>query len=96
MSSHSSTKVYPIGTQYWSRGRHPHLCTVKDILRTYSNTNELVRVRYVATHELVGQVVTDRDVVAVTIAMGLLPGQRATDAEIREELRNEIANTGDC
>lgn len=57
-----------IGTQYECRGR---LCTVTDILKTYNSKNELVKVRYVATHELIGQVVTDYDVVETTILRAL-------------------------
>ena len=63
--------VYPIGTRFTTRGRHPRLCTVADVLRTYNSKNELVCLRYVATHELAGCLVTDYDVVATTIAMGL-------------------------
>ena len=61
---------FAIGTQYMSRGKHPHLCTVCDILRTYNNAGELVAVRYVSTHEFAGQIVTNYDVVDTTIAMG--------------------------
>lgn len=64
--------TYAIGTQYKTRGKQPRLCTVVDILRTYNSANELVKTRYVAQHEFMGQVVTDRDVCATTIAMGLV------------------------
>jgi len=67
--------VYPIGTRFMTNGRHPRLCTVTDVLRTYNSKGELVRLRYVATHELLGQPVTDCDVVATTIAKGLLGDQ---------------------
>jgi len=68
--------VYPIGTRFETRGRrHPRLSTVVDVLRTYNSKGELVRVRYVATHELAGRLVTDYDVVATTIAKGLLGDQ---------------------
>lgn len=63
---------YPIGTQFKTRGKAPKLCTVVDILKTYNNANELVKVRYVATHPFMGQNVTDYDVPATTIAMGLV------------------------
>jgi hypothetical protein len=65
-------KTYNIGTQYLSAGKHPRLCTVTDILKTYNAAGELVRVRYQSTHELVGQLVTDHDVCATTIARGKL------------------------
>jgi hypothetical protein len=64
--------TYPIGTQYMSAGKHKRLCTVVDIHKTYNHANELVKIRYVATHEFMGQVVTERDVVATTIARGIV------------------------
>mgnify|MGYP001167322660 CR=1 FL=1 len=63
-------KLWPIGTQYKTRGKAPKLCTVTDILKTYNNAGELVKIRYVAQHEFCGQVVTDYYVVATTIARG--------------------------
>lgn len=62
---------YPIGIQYMSRGKHPNLCTVVDILTTINSQGELVKTRYIATHEFAGQLVADYDVNAVTIAMGI-------------------------
>lgn len=64
-------KDYPIGTHFTTRGKHPRYCTVVDVLRTYNSKGELVSVRYVATHEFLGQTVTDYDVRATTIAMGV-------------------------
>ena len=61
---------FPVGIQFKTRGKHPKLCTVADILKTYNQAGELVKVRYVATHEFCGQIVTDWDVVDTTIAMG--------------------------
>lgn len=66
------TNEFAIGTQFKTRGKAPKLCTVVDILKTYNSKNELVQVRYVATHQFMGQTVTDRDVPATTIAMGLV------------------------
>lgn len=63
---------HAIGTRFKTRGKHPRDCTVVDVLRTFNSMSELVKVRYVATHEFAGQTVTDRDVVAVTIARGLV------------------------
>jgi hypothetical protein len=63
--------TFRIGTQFLTRGTHPRLCTVTDILTTRNAAGHVVKVRYVATHELLGQVVTDRDVCATTIAMGV-------------------------
>jgi len=62
---------YPIGTKYLTRGKHPRLCTVTDIWKTYDSKGDLVHKRYVATHDMLGQTVTDRDVVEVTIARGV-------------------------
>ena len=61
---------FPIGTQYRTRGKSPRLCTVTDIWRTYNAAGELVRVRYVADYEFLGQTISDCDVVETTIAMG--------------------------
>lgn len=63
------TGDFPIGTRFKTRGKHPRLCTVVDILKTYNSAGELVEVRYLTTHECLGQIVTDR-VVRTTIAMG--------------------------
>lgn len=62
---------YAIGTQFKTRGKAPRLCTVTDILKTYNSAGELVKTRYVAQHDFMGQKVNDYDVVTTTIAMGL-------------------------
>jgi hypothetical protein len=72
MAIKQSDARFSIGTKYQTRGKQPRTCTVVDILRTYNSKGELVKVRYVATHELMGQTVTDHDVIDTTIAMGLL------------------------
>lgn len=51
--------------------KHTYLCTVVDIYKTYNGANELVKIRYVATHEFMGQTITDYDVIETTIARGL-------------------------
>ena len=58
------------GTQFLSRAKHPNICTVTDVLRTYNLAGEEVKTRYVATHETMGQVLTDNDVTETRIAMG--------------------------
>ena len=63
---------FNIGTQYKTCGKHPRLCTVIDILRTYNSAGELVKTRYVATHEFLGQTITDSDVPETTVARGLV------------------------
>jgi len=59
-----------IGTQFFSHGKHPKLCTVTDILTTYNSQGNLVMTRYVAEHEFCGQTIVNRDVCAVTIQRG--------------------------
>ena len=60
-----------VGTQFIRRGTNrKDVETVVDIHKTYNLAGELVKERYVATHEFMGQTVTDRDVVAPTIQMG--------------------------
>lgn len=63
---------YAIGTQYMSRDKHPKLCTVVDVLKTFNSKGELVATRYVSTHQFCGNPITDSNVVAVTIARGLI------------------------
>lgn len=62
---------FNIGQRFKTRHRHPRECTVIDIWRTYDSAGELVKIRYVAVHECLGQVVTDHDVTETTIAMGI-------------------------
>lgn len=63
-------QVFPVGTRFKSRGKHPRDCVVVDILRTTNEAGEIVRVRHVSRHVLMGQEVIDADVPATTIAMG--------------------------
>lgn len=65
------TPKYAIGTQYKRRGKLPYVCTVVDIHTTYNSKGELVKIRYVSTHEFMGQTLADTDVVETTIAMGI-------------------------
>jgi hypothetical protein len=63
---------YPIGTEYITRGKNPKRCKVIDIHKTYNSKGELVKTYYVATHEFMGQIVTDHQVPTASIAMGLI------------------------
>ena len=63
---------HPIGTKYLTRGKHPRLCTVTDIWKTYDSKGDLVHKRYVATHELLGQTVTAVNLPEATVALGVL------------------------
>ena len=69
--------TYSIGTMFLTRGKAPRLCTVTDILKTFNSAGELVKVRYVATHQFMGQTVTDIDVVGTTISLGKEAMERA-------------------
>ena len=60
-----------IGTVFTTRHKQPRVCTVIDKHVTTNSKGEIVKTRYVATHELLGQIVTDYDVVETTILMGL-------------------------
>lgn len=64
--------IFPVGTKFKSRGKHPKTWTVTDVLKTYNGKDELVKVRYVATHHFMGQIVTNHDVPHTTVHMGLL------------------------
>lgn len=70
---------YSVGTVYKTRGKHPRTCTVVDIWRTLNAAGEIVRIRYVATHEFMGQTLTDCDVVEMSISMGLLSAPQALE-----------------
>ena len=61
---------FEIGTQFIRRNSKCRVETVTDILKTTNNAGELVKIRYVATHEFMGQIVTDHDVLDTTIARG--------------------------
>jgi hypothetical protein len=65
---------FPIGTQFIPVRPISRVHTVTDILRTYNSVGELVDVRYVATHEFMGQLIEDRSVYDTTIARGLIAG----------------------
>ena len=64
-----------IGTKFIKqRGKvkNDRIETVTDILKTYNSAGELVKTRYVATHDFCGQTVTDSDIIGVTIQRGLI------------------------
>ncbi len=64
---------FPLGTQYWTRGRHPCLCTVVDQLTVLNLAGHVVSTHYAAQHEFLGQKIRDHNVMDATIARGLLP-----------------------
>lgn len=61
---------FSLGTRFTPVGKR-YVCTVVDILRTYNNDNELVKVRYAAVHQFMGQPVVD-EYIETTIARGLV------------------------
>jgi hypothetical protein len=65
---------FKIGQQF-IRYASRRVCTIVDIHRTYNQAGELVKLRYVTTHELAGRTVTDYDVVDTTIARSLVEQQ---------------------
>jgi len=70
---YENLKEYPIGYKFIRTARkNTYVETITDILKTYSTkTGQHVTTRYVATHEFMGQTVTDFDIRHVSI-------QRAT------------------
>lgn len=64
--------IFSIGTQFKHIGKISRICTVTDIYTTTNIAGEIVSIRYVATHEFAGQIVTERDIPAATIARGLV------------------------
>jgi hypothetical protein len=70
-SENEKAPRFAIGQQFKSRGKHPRLMTVCDILRTYNAAGDLVRIRYVAQHEFMGQTIKDHDVCETTIARSI-------------------------
>ena len=69
--SNNKKHKFKIGTKFKTRGKHPRLCTVIDQLTTYNSTGDIVKIRYVATHSFMGQILTNYDVVEAAISMGI-------------------------
>jgi hypothetical protein len=69
------TQRFEIGQQFKTSGKHPRLCVVIDVLKTYNSAGELVELAYLAEHSLLGQVMSER-VHDTTIARGMIPGVR--------------------
>jgi len=63
---------FEIGTKFTNRTNRKDICTVTDILTTRNSKDEVVRIRYVATHEFMGQTVTNNEVPQLTIARGII------------------------
>jgi len=63
---------FKIGDAYADRNKR--VCTIVDILKTFNSGGDLVDVRYVSQHMFLGQSVTTRDVLDITIARALITG----------------------
>lgn len=65
---------FKIGLQFTRvTGKRKDLETIIDILKTYNSKNELVKLRYVTTHYFMNQLITDRDVLELTIQRATSP-----------------------
>lgn len=62
---------FAVGTQYLSRGKHPRLYTVSKQLTVTDETGEVIKRYYWATHEFLGQTITDHDVLDATVSIGI-------------------------
>lgn len=60
---------YQVGQKFKTRGKFPRECTVIDIYKTYNLKGEMIELRYIATHEMMGQIVTG-EYPETTIDMG--------------------------
>lgn len=69
MSGNTRPQRYPVGTQFFPRGR-TELHKVVDYCVTTNLAGEIVASHYVVTHELCGQMITESRVAETTIAMG--------------------------
>jgi len=64
---------FKIGQQFIKqRPKNEVIETITDILITKNNAGEIVKIRYVAAHEFMSQILTDYDVIGTTIARGLI------------------------
>ena len=62
---------YGVGTNFIRKSgkrKNKQVETITDVYRTYNNANELIKIRYVATHEFIGNTITDYDVLETTIS----------------------------
>ena len=65
---------YAIGTQFIrATGKSRPVETIVDIYTTRNDAGEVVKLRYVATHDYLGQAVTDHDVPEATIVRAQIP-----------------------
>lgn len=60
---------FEIGTHYINSKNR--LCVIKDILKTFNSKGELIKTRYVAEHDFMGQKIEDNDVLHISIQKGM-------------------------
>jgi len=63
-------KTFSIGQQFTPRGKRKDLCTIIDIHTTTNESGEVVRIRYIAQHEFLGQII-NAEYCAATVARGI-------------------------
>lgn len=64
---------FKIGQRFIPVGRKDSsVWTVTDLLTTRNSEGKIMSIRYVATHEFLGKMVSDYDVLETTIARGLI------------------------
>lgn len=73
--SNRSEKVprFEVGTRHWKSPSYKVECVVVDILTTLNMAGDVVSIRYVSEHLLMGQTVRNSDVLETTIARNLIP-----------------------
>ncbi len=67
----NNSTTYSIGTKFVrasGKQRNRPTETITDVYTTRNSAGDVVKLQYVATHELMGQIVTDYDVPRATLA----------------------------
>ena len=73
MDTHEKVPQHAIGTKFIrNMSKRKDIETVVDILTTTNLSGDVVKIRYICSHDFLGQQVLDYDVNAVTIARGLI------------------------
>ena len=83
MATTTQETQFPVGTQYISHGKWPRLCTVIDVHTTRNAAGDIVKIRYVATHKVWEQVITDSDVTHTSVKMGIARREKLRQTEAR-------------
>lgn len=67
----NSPQKHPIGTQYYTRGKNPRLCTITDFMTVTNSKGEIIKTYYQSQHEFMGQIITYHEVPHASVAMGI-------------------------